>query len=162
MANDSDGGFDCSARTLVDLICGVNQKIEQPIIAGLKPFGVSIEQYRVLRALDEANGLPMGDLAALVFVDSPTLTRIIDRMVASADVSRGPDPGDRRRVLVFISQEGRKGLAAMQSIGEEAKQQLVAAIGERGSVEIEEILAGFLRDGNSGGSWREVAEQPVS
>jgi DNA-binding MarR family transcriptional regulator len=140
---------------LVDLICGVNRKIEQSMEASLKPHGVSMEQYRVLRTLDEVNGLPMGDLATLVFVDSPTLTRIIDRMVASADVFRGPDPEDRRRVLVFISDKGRENLVRIQSIGEEAERQLVARLGERDSAHLERILPGLLGDVKPGASRRE-------
>jgi DNA-binding MarR family transcriptional regulator len=146
---------------LVDLICGVNRKIEQSMEASLKPHGISMEQFRVLRALDEANGLPMGDLAALVFVDSPTLTRIIDRMVASADVFRGPDPEDRRRVLVFISDKGRESLVRIQSIGEEAQRQLVMRLGERDSEHLERILPTLLGDVKSVASKRDERQHPA-
>ncbi|UNK39938.1 MarR family transcriptional regulator (plasmid) [Shinella sp. H4-D48] len=134
---------------LVDLICSVNRKFEQSIEANLKPHGLSIEQYRVLRALDVVDGMPMGDLAARVFVDSPTLTRIIDKMVASADVYRGPDPEDRRRVLVFISDKGAEALARVESIGNDAQRQLNAKLGDEGSAELEEVLYLLLSDAKS-------------
>nr|WP_240536197.1 MarR family transcriptional regulator [Bradyrhizobium cosmicum] len=88
--------------------------LEQTLEAELKPRGMSAHQYRVLEALSERNGLPMGDLATRVFVDSPTLTKIIDRMVQSAEVYRGPDPNDRRKVLIFLS---RRGAAHFEDIG---------------------------------------------
>jgi DNA-binding MarR family transcriptional regulator len=91
---------------LPDLIRGVNRRIEHTLEAELKPRGMSLHQYRVLEALTERNGLPMGDLAIRVFVDGPTLTKIVDRMVESAEVYRGPDPNDRRRVLIFLSRRG--------------------------------------------------------
>ena len=84
---------------LPDLIRGVNRRLEQVLEAELKPKGVSLHQYRVLEALTERNGLPMGELATRLFVDGPTLTKIIDKMVESAEVYRGPDPHDRRKVL---------------------------------------------------------------
>jgi DNA-binding MarR family transcriptional regulator len=91
----------------VRLISGVNRQLEQSIEARLKPAGVSIEHYRVLDALVRQNGLPMTDLARQVFVDGPTLTKIIDRMMATSDVYRAPDSTDRRKVLIFLSQKGQ-------------------------------------------------------
>lgn len=91
---------------LSDLICGLNRRLEQIVEIQLKPIGLSIEQYRVLKALNAENGLAMGDLAARIFVDSPTLTKIMDKLVASAHVYRGPDPRDRRRVLAFLAKKG--------------------------------------------------------
>lgn len=131
---------------LADLICGVNRKIEQSIEASLKPYGLSIEQYRVLEALSARNGLPMGDLAARVFVDSPTLTKIIDKMVASADVYRGPDPQDRRRVLVFMSGKGAKTHAQLRDIGEAMQQRLLEKLGARGGAELQDVLLSLLSE----------------
>ena len=98
---------------LTDLVRGVNHHIERTLELKLKPKGLSLHQYRVLEALAAHNGQPMGGLAARLFLDGPTLTRIIDRMVASAEVYRGPDPNDRRKVLVFLS---RKGAALFDSV----------------------------------------------
>jgi DNA-binding MarR family transcriptional regulator len=134
---------------LVDLISGVNRKIEQVIEAGLKPRGVAIEQYRVLKALKTDNGIPMGDLAARVFVDSPTLTKIIDKMVASADVYRGPDPNDRRRVLIFLSEKGQALFADLMVFGEEAQQNLIARVGDQRAEELEKTLSLLLGDGKA-------------
>lgn len=131
---------------LADLICGANRKIEQSIEAGLKPLGVSIEHYRVLMALSSSNAMPMGELAAKVFVDSPTLTKIIDKMVATADVYRGPDPQDRRRVLVFLSDKGRNAFSKLQAIGVAAEHKLVARLGERRCSELEKALLALLTD----------------
>ncbi|HZG28322.1 MAG TPA: MarR family transcriptional regulator [Ensifer sp.] len=134
---------------LVDLISGVNRKIEQAIEADLKPRGLAIEQYRVLRALKTDNGMPMGDLAARVFVDSPTLTKIIDKMVASADVYRGPDPNDRRRVLIFISDKGAALLADLLIFGEDAERSLIEHIGDQRAGELQEMLSLLLWEGKA-------------
>lgn len=115
---------------LADLICGVNRKIEQELEAKLKVHGISIVQFRVLKTLAAENGLPMGDLALRVFVDSPTLTKIIDKMVTSADVYRGPDPRDRRRVLIFLSRKGRTTFDRLQSIDADIEAALNSSVGE--------------------------------
>ncbi len=131
---------------LVDLIGGVNRRLEQVLAAHLKPHGLSIEQYRVLKALAAHNGLPMGDLAARVLVDSPTLTKIIDKMVTSADVYRGPDPLDRRRVLVFLSAKGVKTFSALAEIGEGLQAALADRIGAERLSRLEALLSQLLRD----------------
>jgi DNA-binding MarR family transcriptional regulator len=70
-------------------------------------------------------------------------------MVASADVYRGPDPEDRRRVLVFISDKGAATLAKVERIGKDAQQQLNATLGDEGSAELEEVLSLLLSSAKS-------------
>ena len=126
---------DDDAFEFIRLISGVNRQIEQSIEARLKPEGVSIEHFRVLDALMRENGLPMSELARQVLVDGPTLTKIVDRVIAASDVYRGADPQDRRKVLIFLSQKGRKrfetlrGLlsgpaAAIKTLGRDRSQKL--------------------------------------
>jgi DNA-binding MarR family transcriptional regulator len=128
-----------------DLISGANRKLEQALAARLKPHGLSIEQYRVLKALNVRNGLPMGDLAARVFVDSPTLTKIIDKMVASTDVYRGPDPLDRRRVLVFLSAKGVKTYSELEGIGEDIQADLFERLGDEKTSQLATTLLQLLQ-----------------
>lgn len=131
---------------LADLIAGVNRKIEQALEGPLKAHGVSLEQYRVFKALAARSGIPMGDLAAQVFVDSPTLTKIIDKMVASADVFRGPDPNDRRRVLVFLSEKGSATFAQMERIGLDVEHTLMQSLGSGALNDLSCLLESVLRD----------------
>jgi DNA-binding MarR family transcriptional regulator len=128
-----------------DLISGANRKLEQAFAARLKPYGLSIEQYRVLKTLSAHNGIPMGDLAARVFVDSPTLTKIIDKMVSSADVYRGPDPLDRRRVLIFLSAKGVKTYAALEGIGQDIQDNLFGQMGDESSSQLATTLLQLLQ-----------------
>lgn len=118
-----------SVRTpleLIDLISGVNRRLEQKVEAQLKPAGIPIEQYRILEALGARNGRSMGELADLVFVDSPTLTKIIDRMVAKAEVYRAPDTHDRRKVLIFISDKGAETLGYLRALLVEPEADLAS------------------------------------
>ncbi len=129
---------------LADLIAGVNRKIEQALEGPLKAHGVSLEQYRVFKALAARSGIPMGDLAAQVFVDSPTLTKIIDKMVTSADVFRGPDPNDRRRVLVFLSEKGSATFAQLESVGVQVEKALTQSLGSMAIGDLSGLLESLL------------------
>jgi DNA-binding MarR family transcriptional regulator len=141
---------------LPDLIRGVNRRLEQVLEAELKPKGVSLHQYRVLEALTERNGLPMGDLAMRLFVDGPTLTKIIDKMVEAAEVYRGPDPHDRRKVLIFLS---RRGAAHFEDVGPlitSIQQEILDGLGKSEAAALTNLLSELLC---GTASWRSLTSR---
>nr|WP_286181434.1 MarR family transcriptional regulator [Rhizobium sp. ICMP 5592] len=109
--------------------------------AHLRPVGLSIEQYRVLEALDEHDGMSMGELATRVFVDSPTLTKIIDKMVASSDVYRAPDAKDRRKVLIFRSNKGKDIFLTLQGLSTKAQQDVMNILGHKEAADLSNLLS---------------------
>lgn len=131
---------------LPDLIRGVNRRLEQTLEAQLKPRGMSPHQYRVLEALTERNGLPMGELAIRLFVDGPTLTKIIDRMVESAEVYRGPDPNDRRRVLIFVSRRGAAHFDDIAPLISSIERDILDRLGASDAAALTSLLSELLGD----------------
>ena len=69
---------------------------------GLKP-----PEWRVLGSLDGDEGATITGLADLSFMEQSRMTRLIERMEAKGLVRRVADPGDRRRVRVFYTDQGR-------------------------------------------------------
>jgi MarR family transcriptional regulator, organic hydroperoxide resistance regulator len=82
-------------------------RIDRRVEQALGPDGPTLEQWRVLSLLADGVGHPMTEIAAHAMVPAPTLTKIVDRLVDRALVYRRPDDADRRRVLVFLSEQGR-------------------------------------------------------
>jgi DNA-binding MarR family transcriptional regulator len=107
---------DSESAELLKLIAGVNREHELLLEMRLKPRGLPIEQYRILEALDRSDGLSMRELANEVFVDSTSLTKIIDRMMGNGDVYRAPDLHDRRKVLIFRSDKGAQRIKESREI----------------------------------------------
>jgi len=101
---------------LAYLIASVNRRLEEELSEKLRAERVSIEQMRILTALADGVGLPMGDLASIVLVEGPTLTKIVDRMVTNSLVYRSPDAKDRRRILIFMTPHGKAAYERVQSI----------------------------------------------
>ncbi len=67
-------------------------------------------EFDVLAALRRAGApyeLSPGQLLTQTLVASGTMTNRIDRLAARDLVQRGPDPDDRRGVLVRLTEEGR-------------------------------------------------------
>jgi DNA-binding MarR family transcriptional regulator len=74
--------------------------------------GLSATHVAALATLDRHGPLPLGELAALEKVAPPSMTRVVSRLSKGGLVDRSSQPGDKRQVLVGITEEGRRLLAA--------------------------------------------------
>jgi DNA-binding MarR family transcriptional regulator len=89
------------------LLSDAERRVNRGLAAGLAADDVSVEQWRIVRALSDGHGHSMSDLAEAVLMPHPTLTKAVDRLVDDALVYRRQDGADRRRVAVYLSDLGR-------------------------------------------------------
>lgn len=89
------------------VLAQVERLLTRRIEAVLSSRGMTIDQWRVVDLLADGEGHPMSEIAAAIVVPGPTLTKIVDRLVDAATVYRLVDSRDRRRVLAFLSDDGR-------------------------------------------------------
>jgi DNA-binding MarR family transcriptional regulator len=77
--------------------------------SALRPWGVSPEQYNVLRILRgaAAEGLPTLEIAERMVARSPNITRLIDKMAAHGLAERHAVESDRRVVRISATARGR-------------------------------------------------------
>jgi long-chain acyl-CoA synthetase len=89
---------------------------------GLAPVDLSVPQYRVLALL--ASGPAASSwLAERLTVSPPSVTAVVDGLVARDLVVRIPDPSDRRRLNLELTEAGRRILvAADDSVNERLTQ----------------------------------------
>jgi DNA-binding MarR family transcriptional regulator len=101
------------------LLSDAERRVNRGLAAGLAAEGVSVEQWRIVRALSDGHGHSMTDLAEAVLMPHPTLTKAVDRLVDEALVYRRQDAVDRRRVAVYLSDLGRDLVARLdRRVGE--------------------------------------------
>lgn len=74
--------------------------------------GLSATHLAALATLERHGPLPLGELAAMEKVAPPSMTRVVGRLSEGHLVDRQRRPGDRRQVLVAITDQGRALLAA--------------------------------------------------
>lgn len=85
----------------------------------LKNFGITIDQWLVLKNLHNKNDLNQSELAELTGKDNPTLTRIIDLLCKKHLTERRIHPNDRRSYTVHLTQLGEDRVAELSPmIGE--------------------------------------------
>lgn len=91
----------------VDLLRQVTSGLAAQVEEILAASDLTLDQWRVLRTLEERGPLSMSDLSGRTRVPAPTATRIVDRLVERSLLYRNVDAGDRRRVLVHVAARGR-------------------------------------------------------
>jgi len=87
----------------------------------LKPHGISMTQFNVLRILRGAEpaGLCRNELRDRMLTKMPDVTRLLDRMEEAGLVARSRDNEDRRQVSTKITPAGRQ---LVDSLDEPASQ----------------------------------------
>lgn len=110
---------------LAYMIASLNRQLESELEDRLRPGGVPIEQYRILEVLDASEPAAMGEIAQQSLIEAPTLTKIVDRMVAEGLVYRAPDPNDRRRVLILTTPAGKALFKRLRGVSTAQEQRIV-------------------------------------
>ena len=113
--------------SLVETLVLAQRRAVRGLAARLADDGCTLDQWRVLRALDDDEGHAMGELADSLQIAQPTLTRVVDGLVDSAWVYRRPSLEDRRRVAVHLSRQGRVRLARLDAVVQAHEDALLAS-----------------------------------
>jgi len=81
--------------------------VMSPIRDMLAETGITEQQWRVLRVLEESGALDASNLADRACLLLPSLTRITQSMLEKGLVTRTADVNDRRRQLIEITERGQ-------------------------------------------------------
>jgi DNA-binding MarR family transcriptional regulator len=93
---------------MTELLLRASAQVSGTLTVRLRPLGLQVDEMRLLRALKAGDGRPMGELAEELVISGPTLTKMVDRMVSDNLVYRAQDPGDRRRVRLYLTIDGEE------------------------------------------------------
>jgi MarR family transcriptional regulator, 2-MHQ and catechol-resistance regulon repressor len=71
-------------------------------------FDVSVSQCYALEGLVRRGPMTLNDLAAYLYLDKSTASRVVDALERKGYVARSPHPRDRRAVLLEPTPKGRE------------------------------------------------------
>ena len=74
----------------------------------LSDHGLTEQQWRVIRALAESNGLESKELAERTLILKPSMTGIIDRLERDGLVLRKKDKSDGRKACVWLTRKASR------------------------------------------------------
>ena len=131
---------------LAYLLAQANRQMTAQLESALSAEGVQIEHWRILEVLSDEQGRSMGELAELVLMNHPALTKTIDRMVSSALVHRRADTADSRRVLVYISDHGLALVARLRERVDHHHDAITEAVGSKKTEQLKKLLGDLIKN----------------
>lgn len=72
----------------------------------LRNAGITLQDWRVLAALRERDGLRLTELAARTSIEVSTLSRMVSGLEATGRVRRDRDSGDARAIAIRLTEAG--------------------------------------------------------
>jgi DNA-binding MarR family transcriptional regulator len=110
----------------------------------LEPYGIDGRELAVLNALTGHDPLSQQQLARRLEVDRTTMVTLIDGLQRKALLERRPDPADRRKNLVALTDAGRdvRGRAARAAVG--AEHRFLAPLPDRQTAQLTDALRALL------------------
>lgn len=131
------------------LVYAVSAIMRKASDRALAPWGVSVAQAPVLVVLREA-GYPITitEVARQLFLETPSITTMVDRLAERGFVERLKDRKDRRKTLVQLTKAGKQMVESIREPGEQLQEEMFGVLGRKERETLRAILQ-KLRDGNA-------------
>ena len=119
-----------SAKSLIVESIRLGQFMSDEISCALHPYGLSIQQFNVLRILRGCNGKP----ASLQYITSRMIhktsntTRIVDRLLEKNFVNRKPCLKNRRKIEISITTRGLSLLTTIDPVINEKENEVASRL----------------------------------
>jgi homoprotocatechuate degradation regulator HpaR len=100
-----------TSRSLPIALLRARERVMGPIRDMLSGVGITEQQWRVLRVLEEEGPMEPTRIAELACLLLPSLTRILQKLDEKGLIARRPDREDKRKQIVQISDSGAELIA---------------------------------------------------
>lgn len=103
-------------------------------------------QEALLKALGEADGRSMSDLAETLGVQPPTVTKMISRLAAQGYVERRASKGDGRQALVYLTERGTKAIDGIDKVWKRIEKDACSGIDDKDRKRLRKLLRQIERN----------------
>jgi len=116
---------------LVDALSVALRTLSREVAAELEASGgLTLDQWRALRLLDDVEGHTMGRLAERLRLPAATTTRVVDALIDRGLAFRGVAPQDRRQVVVLVSAAGAELAERLESLVASVEDRALGRAGD--------------------------------
>lgn len=140
-SNTSTGG---PHSILGYLLKHANMRLVDLADAGMAPLGIDSKDYGVLRILVWQKPMSQQQLAQTLSVDRTTMVALLDALEAKGIVARQPDPADRRRNIIELTEPGRKVFRDADDAYQAAEKELLAPVDAASGAQLRTTLQQLL------------------
>lgn len=131
-------------RNLPRLLLQARESVMLHFRPDLRAYGLTDQQWRVLRVLGEQPGgkagVDTGQVAREAFILGPSLTGVLSRMERDGLIQRRRAPEDQRRTVVDATAKGRKLVEKLSASIEAHYQMMEKSLGKRQLAQLYELL----------------------
>jgi DNA-binding MarR family transcriptional regulator len=107
------------------------------------PLGARAD-FAVLAALEEYGPLSQAEIGRRLGLDRNDVNGILNRLGKSHLADRQPDPADRRRNVITLTDAGRRHLDELQQHADQVQDELLAALNATERRQLHALLAKLL------------------
>jgi len=112
--------------------------IESHQIAFFKPYGISPQQYNILRILKGARTpMKVQTIKDRMIERAPNATRLMDKLCTKKLIVRVSYPNDRRVVQIEITKEG---IALLKKISDQQNDDLLKKLNQKEARQLSDLL----------------------
>ena len=130
------------------LIYTVSAIVRKASDRALAQWGLSVAQAPVLGILHEAKRpIMITEVARRLFLETPSVTTMIDRLSERGLVERIKDPKDRRKTLVGLTAKGKRLVESIREPGRQLQEEMFGALDDGERESLKALLQKF-RDAN--------------
>ena len=103
----------------------LNRLYDRCLEGALADLGVAPGQFAPLVMLFEQDGLTQAELCRRINVEQPTMANTLDRMERDGLIKRQPDPKDKRRATVHLTERANEMRTAVMDRARQVSGQAV-------------------------------------
>jgi len=115
MAKNSEVGLTLS--TIGMLIVAARRSIRQLIAAKVVPLDITPHHYWMLMTLLKGAPMSLGELTRAMWMDNPTVSRMVQQMEFRGYLTVSPDPTHGRKIQIRLTEEGYSLCEQLSRIG---------------------------------------------
>lgn len=113
-------------------------------IPALQEHGLSPQQWRTLRVLEQEDGLDMSEVAKRCHLLLPSMSRIIQNLESRELISRKSDEHDQRKNALFITKQGLALFSVIAPKSAERYQLITQQFGEQKLEQLYQLLEDLI------------------
>ena len=128
------------SRFLFYDLAAAHRKLHVSLNSRLKELNVQVETWRVLETLSSDEKRTMSEVAEIVLMNPPTLTKLVDRLVADGLVHRQLAHEDHRRVNLVLTNVGLQLIEKVRLHVEAQHEDILEQLGEENARIVQNAL----------------------
>ncbi len=131
-------------RSLPMTLLRAREVVMAEFIPALQQHGLSPQQWRTLRVLEQEDGLDMSEVAKRCHLLLPSMSRIIQNLESRELISRQSVADDQRKNALFITQQGLALFAVIAPKSAERYEIITRQFGEDKLEQLYQLLENLI------------------